>query len=183
MCSFQFFYRVNIEADSKHFPSFLRLSSTSISPCHFSLSAELASPDFSSSYECHILSSLSDDFVKYLHALFVHFFEELQGGIFLDTLHVQFTQTVILLASQGEHQVDIRTTIHPNSQVDNKPDIQTAFQLDKSQPGNHLTIQAASRLYRMFQVQSAHIQRRRDIEISFKSYNVSAWISCCGNHS
>jgi hypothetical protein len=36
-------------------------------------------------------------------------------------------------------------------------------------------------MYRKVQVHSVHIQWRRDVEISFKSYNVSVWISRCGN--
>ena len=88
---------------------------------------------------------------------FLHFFEDLLSSIFPGTLHVPFTQAAILPASQGVYQVHIRTASHPTSQVGNKADIQAAIQLDKGQPGNQLTIQAASRLYRKFQVHSAHI--------------------------
>jgi len=111
------------------------------------------------------------------------FFEELQSSIFPDTLHVPVTQTAILPASQGDYEVDIRTASHSTSQLCNNANIQTATQLDTSQPGNQLTIQAASQLHRMFEVHSAHIKKCRNIEISFKRCNVSAWINCCGNHS
>jgi hypothetical protein len=81
----------------------------------------------------------------------------MQSSIFLDTFHVPFTQAAILTVSQGDYQVDIRTASHPTTQVGNKADIQTAIQLDKIQPGNQLTIQTASRLYRKFQVHIEYI--------------------------
>ena len=129
------FYKVNIEADSKHFPSFLRLSITRTPTCCFPESAGLASSDFSSSYECHILSSLSDGFVKHFHALFYIFFRRNAKQYF--PWHVAR---------------NIHTSSHPTSQprrlTSRYPDSQSSEQPSRQQsrhPDSHPTGQKSTR--------------------------------------